>query len=108
MNPLLVFKDIEVLISEILWNIQSTFRGSLGLFNSWLFKIVGEQVGQVFGVIVVVTVDIIQEENEPFSEVHFTCFTTPHHGIDDGGIFGSIVIPAEQPIFSTQIMESFP
>ena len=62
----------------------------------------GEQVGQVLAVIVVVGMNVIQEVNQPVTEVNIACFAAPQHGINDGSVFRGIVIAAEQPVFSTQ------
>ncbi len=37
------------------------------------FNVVREQFGQIFAVIVIVFMDIIQEEDQPVAEVHFAC-----------------------------------
>jgi len=42
--------------------------GSVAAWVLW-FEIVGEQLGQVFGVIVVVFVDVLQKEDQPLAEV---------------------------------------
>lgn len=65
-------------------------------------KIVGKQFCQVLAVIIVVIVNIVQEENHPVPEVHLMSFAAPHHGINDGSIFGGIMIATEQPVLSSQ------
>ena len=62
----------------------------------------GQQFGQVFGVIVVVFVDVVQKVDQPVTEVYFMCFATAQHGIHNGCIFGRPVVAAEQPVFSAQ------
>ena len=62
------------------------------------FEVVRKQFIQIFAVIVIVAMDVIQEVNKPFAEVHFAYLATAEHGIHDCCIFGGIMISTEQPV----------
>ena len=69
--------------------------GPVGLVNSLLFEVVREQLCKVFTVIVVVTVYVVEEVDQPVAEVYLVRLAAAHHGVDDGRILCRIVITAE-------------
>ena len=54
-----------------------------------------EQLSKVFTVIVVVTVYVVEEVDQPVAEVYLVRLAAAHHGVDDGCILCRIVIAAE-------------
>ena len=54
-----------------------------------------EQLGKVFTVVVVVTVYVVEEVDQPVAEVYLVRLTAAHHGVDNSRIFGRVVIAAE-------------
>lgn len=62
---------------------------------------VREQFVQAFGIVVVIIVDPGQEVNQPIPEVNPMSLAATKHRVHNGGIFGSLVVAAEQPRLSS-------
>ena len=65
-------------------------------------EVLWKQIGQIHGIIVVVPMNILQEENQPVSIVYIVRLAAAEQGINYGSILGSTIVAAEHPVFSTQ------
>ena len=64
-------------------------------------EVMRQQFGQIFGVIVVIFMDIVQEKDEPFPVIDSVCLAAAKHGIHNGGILSGTVIPTKHPVLPT-------
>ena len=45
-------------------------------------------------------VDVAEKIAQPFAYIHVGKFAAAHEGVDDGGVLGGIMVPAEEIPFS--------
>ena len=45
--------------------------------------------------------DVAEKIAQPFAYIHVGKFAAAHEGVDDGGVLGGIMIPAEEIPFSS-------
>lgn len=93
--------------SENFDRFKSVRDGTVTILVSKL-KVVWKQFGQIFAVIVIVFMDIVQEKDEPFPVIDSVYFAAAKHGIHNGSILCCTVIPTKHPVLPADIMESFP
>ena len=68
---------------------------------AFLFKAVWKQFQQVARVVVVVFVYVCEEMVQPLADIDLCQFAVPHKGIDDGGVFRSIVVATEKIVLAS-------
>jgi hypothetical protein len=62
---------------------------------------VRKQFGQIFTVVVIVFMDIVQEKDQPFPVINSVCLAATKHGVHNGSILSSTMVPAKHPVFSS-------
>lgn len=60
-----------------------------------------QQIYQILGVVTVIFMDMVQKIIHPLLEVHVCCLAASHQGVDDGSIFSSVVIAAEEIVLAS-------
>ena len=60
-----------------------------------------QQIYQILGVVTVIFMDMVQKIIHPLLEVHVCRLAAPHQGVDDGSIFSSVVIAAEEIVLAS-------
>lgn len=69
--------------------------------DALLLEIVRKQFHQVARVVIVVFVYVGEEVAQPLADIDLCQFAAPHKGIDDGGVFRSIVVATEKIILAS-------
>ena len=70
--------------------------------DALLLKIVRKEFQQVAGVVLVIVVDVGEEVVQPLVHIDLRQFAASHKGVDDGSIFGGIMVPAEEIVLASQ------
>ena len=81
---------------DIFGELSETFGD--GSDQSSLLESRGQEVIQGPGVVAVIFMDVLQEVAGPPPEVGSCSLAAPHHGVDDCGIFGGVIVLAEQVV----------
>ena len=63
-----------------------------------LLEIVRKDLQQFMGVVLVIVVDVGEEVVQPLSHIELCQFAASHEGVDDGSVFGSIMVAAEERV----------
>ena len=69
--------------------------------DALLLEIVWKQFQRVARVVVVVFVYVGEEVVQPLADIDLCQFAAPHKGIDDGGVFRSIVVATEKMVLAS-------
>ena len=64
--------------------------------DALLLEIVRKEFQQVTGVVLVIVMDVGEEVVLPLAHIDLCQFAASHECIDDGGVFGSIMVAAEE------------
>ena len=60
-----------------------------------------QQVYQILGVVIVIFIDMVENLIHPLLEVHVCRLAASHQGVDNGSIFGSVMIAAEEIVLAS-------
>ena len=63
--------------------------------DTLLLEIVRKEFQQVTGVVFVIIMDVGEEVVQPLADIDLCQFAASHKGVDDGGVFGSVMVSAE-------------
>ena len=69
--------------------------------NALLLKIVRKVFQQVTGVFLVIIMDVGEEVVQPLAHIDLCQFAASHEGVDDGSIFGGIMVSAEEIVLAS-------
>ena len=69
--------------------------------DALLLEIVRKEFQQVTGVVLVIVMDVGEEVVQPLPDIDLCQFAAPHKGIDDGGVFRSIVVATEKMVLAS-------
>ena len=70
--------------------------------NALLLEIVRKVFQQVMGVVLVIIMDMGEEVVQPLAHINLRQFTASHKAVDDGSIFGGIMVSAEEIVLASQ------
>ena len=71
-----------------------------------LLEIVRKEFQQVTGVVFVIVMDVGEEVVQPLADIDLCQFAASHKGVDDGGVFGSVMVSAEEIVLASQSQRS--
>ena len=70
--------------------------------DALLLEIVRKEFQQVTGVVLVIDMDVCEEVVQPLADIDLCQFAASHKGVDDGRVFGSIMVSAEEIVLASQ------
>ena len=71
-----------------------------------LLEIVRKDLQQFMGVVLVIVVDVGEEVVQPLAHIDMRQFAASHKGVDDGNVFSSVMVSAEQVVLASQSQRS--
>ena len=74
--------------------------------NALLLEIVRKEFQQVTGVVLIIVVDMGEEVVQPLADIDLCQLAASHEGVDDGSIFGGIMVSAEEIVLASQSQRS--
>ena len=74
--------------------------------DALLLEIVRKEFQQVTGVVLVIVMDVGEEVVQPLAHIDLCQFAASHEGVDDGSIFGGIMVSAEEIVLASQSQRS--
>ena len=74
--------------------------------DALLLEIVRKEFQQVTGVVFVIVMDVGEEVVQPLADIDLCQFAASHKGVDDGGVFGSVMVSAEEIVLASQSQRS--
>ena len=74
--------------------------------DALLLEIVRKEFQQVTGVVLVIVMDVGEEVVQPLADIYLCQFAASHEGVDDGSIFGGIMVSAEEIVLASQSQRS--
>ena len=69
--------------------------------DTLLLEIVRKEFQQVTRVVLVIVVDMGEEVVQPLADIDLCQFAASHEGVDDGSVFGSIMVAAEEIVLAS-------
>ena len=70
--------------------------------DALLLEIVRKEFQQVTGVVLVIVMDVGEEVVQPLPDIDLRQLAASHEGVDDGSIFGGIMVSAEEIVLASQ------
>ena len=67
-----------------------------------LLEVMRKEFQQVTGVVLVIVMDVGEEVVQPLAHIDLCQFAASHEGVDDGSIFGGIMVSAEEIVLASQ------
>ena len=64
-------------------------------------EIVRKVFQQVTGVVLAIIMDVGEEVVQPLAHIDLRQFAASHKGVDDGSVFGSVMVSAEQVVLAS-------
>lgn len=74
--------------------------------DALLLEIVRKEFQQVTGVVLTIVVDMGEEVVQPLADIDMRQFAASHKGVDDGSVFCSIMVAAEEIVLASQSQRS--
>ena len=74
--------------------------------DALLLEIVRKEFQQVTRVVLVIVVDMGEEVVQPLADIDLCQLAASHEGVDDGSIFGGIMVSAEEIVLASQSQRS--
>ena len=71
-----------------------------------LLEVMRKEFQQVTGVVLVIVMDVGEEVVQPLPDIDLCQFAASHEGVDDGSIFGGIMVSAEEIVLASQSQRS--
>ena len=71
-----------------------------------LLEVMRKEFQQVTGVVLVIVMDVGEEVVQPLAHIDLRQFAASHKGIDDGSVFSSVMVSAEQVVLASQSQRS--
>ena len=71
-----------------------------------LLEVMRKEFQQVTGVVLVIVMDVGEEVVQPLADIDMRQFAASHEGVDDGSIFGGIMVSAEEIVLASQSQRS--
>ena len=69
--------------------------------DALLLEIVRKEFQQVTRVVLVIVVDMGEEVVQPLADIDLCQLAASHEGVDDGSIFGGIMVSAEEIVLAS-------
>ena len=66
-----------------------------------LLEVMRKEFQQVTGVVLVIVMDVGEEVVQPLAHIDLCQFAASHEGVDDGSIFGGIMVSAEEIVLAS-------
>ena len=74
--------------------------------DALLLEIVRKEFQHVTGVVFVIVMDVGEEVVQPLADIDLCQFAASHKGVDDGSVFCSIMVAAEEIVLASQSQRS--
>ena len=71
-----------------------------------LLEVMRKEFQQVTRVVLVIVVDMGEEVVQPLADIDLCQLAASHEGVDDGSIFGGIMVSAEEIVLASQSQRS--
>ena len=66
-----------------------------------LLEVMRKEFQQVTGVVLVIVMDVGEEVVQPLAHIDLCQFAASHEGVDDGSVYGSIMVAAEEIVLAS-------
>ena len=69
--------------------------------DTLLLEVMRKEFQQITGVVLVIVMDVGEEVVQPLAHIDLRQFAASHKGVDDGSVFGSVMVSAEEIVLAS-------